>query len=158
MLNAFLAPRPIKEMYQHAVSYLDAIEESRAKPGVGSVVVAKEARKLIKVLIFGKPMRQIIAGDNPPNIEHQALHSIAQVVYHLVSRAPLVDVGNGSFCSAELRNVLGMPNEACAYLRELHRGVLEQMVRAGLEKQDSEYVTKNGAVIDEATASIGPRF
>ena len=80
-------------------------------------------------------LKSLFNDDDPPNPEYQALHTVGQIVYTYFCRPPLVDIGGGSFCSANLRDTFGHLTDGGINLKIIYRAVMDKIVEKGFERK-----------------------
>jgi hypothetical protein len=96
-------------------------------------------------------MRKILTSADAPHPEHQALHSIAQIVFSYLCKEPLVDISGGSFCSADYRDALGQLTPEGQDLRRVAHTIIDIMTERKFEAEKSEYATTYLDVINDVT-------
>lgn len=104
--NLFSAPE-VKIFKKYSSQFLDEFENSLTLTSFSRYTLIKNLKTDIDKMAATKEMLQILTDSNPPHFEYQALHGIGQIIIHYLGRPPLVDIGGGSFCSADYRDALG---------------------------------------------------
>jgi len=138
--------------------FLDDFERTLPLQSFSRSKLIKSIRKDALKVANTKEMIQLL-NDNPkPHPEYQALHSIGHIVFHYLSRPPLIDIGGGSFCSANYRDPLGHLTDQGKDLKVIGHTVIEKIIENNHECKDSEYVSNFIDVIDDATKSNTNRY
>ena len=146
----FPAPE-VKILKKFAGQFLDECTQSLRFQSFSKSKLIKEIKTELANLADTKEMLALLTSDDPPILEYQSLHSIGQIIIHLLSRPPLVDIGGGSYCSLSYRDALGNLTDEGKDIRALAHALVDKIVTKKFEERSSEYIINFIDVVDDAT-------
>ena len=150
-LRKIFQAHEVKLLKKYAEQFLDEYTQSLRFQSFSNSKLIKDIKVELNKLADTKEMLALLTGDDPPILEYQSLHSLGQIINHLLSRPPLVDVGGGSYCSLSYRDALGNLTDEGKDIRTLAHALADKIVTKKFEERSSEYIINFIEVVDDAT-------
>ncbi len=151
IFGKLFAPAEVKVLKKYISQFVGEFEEELPLTSLSRYQLMSKLKKDTLNMADTKEMLELLTDDNPPHPEYQALHSIGQIIYHNLAHPPLVDIGGGSFCSADYRDVMGHLTSEGNDLKIIAHAIIDKIIEKNHEDKDSEYVINYLDVIDDAT-------